>query len=864
MRFPLLFRFASTLLVLVLSNVSAQTLFIVEGAGLGAPARHGLETFEAVARSRGWKIEKSASVTAAASDHDAIVCAGLASALNDWAFAPKLAQPLDSPEALAVKKFKIGPTSAVMFAGADDRGLMYALLEAAESIAAAPQSMELFAAIREVEEKPTIRDRALSVYTMNRAHWESRFYDEDYWKRYFDLLAADRFNRFLIIFGYENGGFMAPPYPYFFDTPGYPGVHMLNLTPDQQRRNLAALNRVIDLAHERGLTVTLGIWDHIYRAGVQTGGADWVDQLKGRPIPNSVEGVTTENLNTYTIASLRELLVRVPRLDALHFRVHEESGLKPEEMEGFWRVVFKDLQEAKPGILVELRGKNTPDAVIDTARSLGMNLRIETKYWMEQMGLPFHPVHVNPPDQHNRRHGYADFLRYPQHYQMTWRLWNGGTSRILLWGDPEYVRRYGATTSLYDSPNWDVQEPLATKMEAQRPDLPTFDLMPANYRYFDYEFERYWPFYKLWGRLGYNPATPADVWHREFQRRFGNEAAPRIESALQSASQVLPMIVATVNPYTGFPTTRGWVERQTLGDSLADYARNEGSDVELFENFAQAAQRIFAHGTTAKVTPDATSRWFDATADTILSHVSAAEASIGTHRGKEFDSTLTDLKILAQLARFHARRSLAAIHYNLFLQGHRKAEWLAATKGEAEAVAAWRELVAVAGDHYAFDLAMGARGYHLSGHWRDEVPLLEANLKKLEDQGRSIEDQAPGETAWTPTTSGDLTPPVVEGNRVTNAPVGTPMRILVHATDPSGVRSLRLRYRHVTQYEDYATLDLQPSGQPDEFVAEIPANFVESKWDVMYFIEAIDGVGNGTMWPDFRREPPYVFVHLKR
>ena len=26
------------------------------------------------------------------------------------------------------------------------------------------------------------------------------------------------------------------------------------------------------------------------------------------------------------------------------------------------------------------------------------------------MGLPFHPVHVNPQDQHNRRHGYADFL----------------------------------------------------------------------------------------------------------------------------------------------------------------------------------------------------------------------------------------------------------------------------------------------------------------------------------------------------------------------------------------------------------------------------------------------------------------------
>ena len=141
---------------------------------------------------------------------------------------------------------------------------------------------------------------------------------------------------------------------------------------------------------------------------------------------------------------------------------------------------------------------------------------------MEQMGLPFHPTHVNPQDQHNRRHGYADLLRYPQRYQMNWRLWNGGTARVLLWGDPEYVRRYRRSTALYDSPNWDVQEPLATKMEAQRPDLPPFDLMPAQYRYYDYEFERYWHFFQVWGRLGYNPDTPAEVWQHEFRRRFGD------------------------------------------------------------------------------------------------------------------------------------------------------------------------------------------------------------------------------------------------------------------------------------------------------------------------------------------------------
>ena len=37
------------------------------------------------------------------------------------------------------------------------------------------------------------------------------------------MLAADRINSFIVIFGYENGGFMAPLYPYFFDVAEFPG-----------------------------------------------------------------------------------------------------------------------------------------------------------------------------------------------------------------------------------------------------------------------------------------------------------------------------------------------------------------------------------------------------------------------------------------------------------------------------------------------------------------------------------------------------------------------------------------------------------------------------------------------------------------
>src|SRR5262249_62009592 len=126
--------------------------------------------------------------------------------------------------------------------------------------------------VRDAREKPYRPERALSIYTMHRASFEQRFFNDDYWARYFDLLAKCRFNSFVLIFGYENAGYFAPPYPYFFDVEGFPDVRVVGWSKEKQERYLRALNRLIDMAHERGLSVTLGLWDHIYRGGVQSGG----------------------------------------------------------------------------------------------------------------------------------------------------------------------------------------------------------------------------------------------------------------------------------------------------------------------------------------------------------------------------------------------------------------------------------------------------------------------------------------------------------------------------------------------------------------------------------------------------------------
>ena len=58
--------------------------------------------------------------------------------------------------------------------------------------------------VRDTVEQPYIRERAVSIYTMQRAYFEERLFDERHWTRYFQLLARSRINSFVVVFGYEK------------------------------------------------------------------------------------------------------------------------------------------------------------------------------------------------------------------------------------------------------------------------------------------------------------------------------------------------------------------------------------------------------------------------------------------------------------------------------------------------------------------------------------------------------------------------------------------------------------------------------------------------------------------------------------
>jgi hypothetical protein len=410
-------------------------------------------------------------------------------------------------------------------------------------------------------------------------------------------------------------------------------------------------------------------------------------------------------------------------------------------------------------------------------------------------------------------------------------------------------------------------------MESQPHDEKPFDLLNPSYKYYDYEFERYWDFYLSFGRMGYNPQTSPDVWSNEYKKHFGQKAGPIVENAVHTSSTILPRIVAACNNYTFFPTTVGWAEKQRFGD-LQFYAKAQSSDIQQFASFDEEAQQLIEGGETAKVLPSMTSLWFKKTSDSVNRLIAAAQSAIGTKSNKEFNSTIVDLKILSNLALYHSRRIPAAIYYCIYKRTNNPSALDSAIAHERSAIAAWRQIISAAGNMYAGDLKFGLDKVtfegitvELTGHWKDELVMLEKDLVNLENQlaldttSQSLKPIPSYKPATDANNSKYFT---VIHNPILMAPIGKPIHITVKVTAPAGVKWVRLQFRNVNQYLDYTLLPMKPTGVKDIYQATIPADKFDPKWNLMYLIEMMDNKNRGFIYPDVNKQTPYIVTRLIR
>ncbi|MEO7142015.1 MAG: hypothetical protein ABI165_00770, partial [Bryobacteraceae bacterium] len=516
--------------------------------------------------------------------------------------------------------------------GGDLRGLMYGLLEAAGQI-------RLSGRLTPAKGSPATPIRGIRVFVHNRDLDREWFYSKQYWQDYFDTLARDRFNRFNLVFAHQTN-YLAPPYPFWVAVGKFPEVRVPGLSAVERDKNLEMLRYISQNAADHGIDFTLGIWEHNIQRGMTP----------------EVEGLTADNIGPYSYAALKQVLAACPAIRSVQMRTNSESGIPNDRQVAFYRDwVFRALREAGRRVTLDLRGWAMQQGMLDAVEGAGAPLRISSKYWAEDMGRPYQPAETFPG------YSFIDFLEKPRPYDFFWEVWALGSHRLLLWGDPEFVRRAVPTFRLSGSSGFEIDPPLAQKGFGNRPGVwGVFTAAQKDRVFWKWEFGRYWYFYFLWGRLSYDPQTPDKAWMAEMKSRFGAAAAD-VADAYRQSSTVLSEIVTA---HLADPNMYIWPEINP-GGLIDAYKDVRPSDWRTIATIPEAVRNRLDGVASAKQTPLETAELLNAAAVATERAVARARAKVAGEN-REWRSSEPDFLVLAALARYHARKQVAAYDLTLF------------------------------------------------------------------------------------------------------------------------------------------------------------------------------------------------------
>ena len=430
-----------------------------------------------------------------------------------------------------------------------------------------------------------------------------------------------------------------------------------------------------------------------------------------------------------------------------------------------------------------------------------------------------------------------------------------------MWGDADYARRFSKSCGLSGSAGFQINTPLALKYGYELSHKePWHTFRKPELRHGSWEDERFWMWYIVYGRLGYNPETDPAVWRDEFTARFG-AAGPLLEQALSAASKILPMITTIHMPV--HPSLRYWTELNTGWALFAEnnlnqpkpydwqhgitYGSTEPSDHGLFYGVDEYVADLRQGKFQGKYSPLQAARWLDDLAAETLAALRAA----GAVDSPEYRAMSVDLNMLADLARYHADKLRAATALALWRATSESARLSDAALLLDRAIAHWKSLAEQGSENYYHDLNFSSAGSETRrGTWADLTKELEADRATLagllQENGVAAGDtlSACYEPAPLPVESRQLAADLPETARA-----GCPLRIEVTTAAFGEAEAVPvLHYRHTDQTEGlFHTLPMERTATG--YAATIPADYVTSQWDLQLYVTIQGPSGACVMLP---------------
>jgi hypothetical protein len=845
---------------------------------LSTPVRLAARELELALLDAGFAVRRRERIEKASGGDFLVVVSGATAPIAAMELRSAGLMPPREPESLVLFPIARDGARGTIACGADHRGLVYAVTELTDRVRHAPGTGAALKLERAIEERPANPVRSIMRQFTSETLDKPWFYDREMWPQYLAMLAQHRFNRFHLAFGlgYDAlqqvaDSYLLFPYPFLISVPGY-NVRATNLSDAERDRNLETLRFISEQTAMRGIEFQLGIWMHGYQ---------WIDSPRAQ---NTIDGLTPETHAAYCRDALTAVLRACPAISAVALRIHGESGIK-EGSYDFWKTVFDGVKRCGRTVEIDLHAKGIDGTMIGHALATGMPVNVSPKYWAEHLGMPYHQAAIRdlemPVPGHAgaglmtlsegarvfTRYGYADLLRDDRKYTVRHRVFSG-TQRLLLWGDPAWAAAYSRMFQFCGSNGADLMEPLTcrgrrgTATSGRRSGYVSERLEPR----WDWQKYTYW--YRIWGRLMYNPDPEPQVWRREFAADTNGSS---LEKGLAQASRILPIVTtahlpsaacdaywpeiywnqpmvgeASVNPYTDSPAPKVFQNVSPL-------------DPQTFSRISDFADELLTGESSGKYSPVEVAQWLEDLAE-------AAEQEL-TRAGKPESiraaRLLIDAEMQTGLGRFFAAKFRAGILYSIYEHTGDKRALEEAIKMYSRAQAMWARVADKAKGVYAADLSASDR-ISERGQWMDRLAGIEDDIAQMR---RRMESAKPsGELRVSAAVDTVLTRPRRITPICTHRPPegfrpGHQVTIEIALPKVSEYTSVHLMYRHVNQAERYQQLKMELGG--NFYSAGIPSGYTDSAYPLQYYFILKDSVNKAWLYPGFRAElmnQPYFLL----
>jgi hypothetical protein len=707
---------AAVLMIGLLANlagaVEPEVSLQVLDKPLGAPAKFGLEQLTAALKPYGQHLN---------AERPSIGRAIVVGTFKSSAAIRKMVESGElkleqKPEALAVHRIIQNSGDKLVIAGYDDVGLMYALLDQADAVNNAGDSYDWFASVKDISETPANSMRRVRVLMHHAANEKGWYHSKEFWDWYIGMLATNRFNGLNLVYSHQSP-YMAPMYAWHLQLDEFPSVRAKGVSDEERQQNLEVLRHVAKICHDRGIELTIGVWQHLpwKHSYVQTR----EDQ------ESLVEGLDEKNVRQYTAAAIKKLLQECPGIARIQIRPNDESGIHLSDQTAFYRdYVMRPIKESAPHVKLDLRTVGVQQATIQAARDADLDVRTSIKFFGEFMGQPY-----TPQQTMTRGYSYNQHLKKPRPNPVYNEVWVLGSHRVLLWGSEDYGRRFGRNASYGGTIGFETDTPLAQK-GYQKPMTPEWRIFNSkDDEYYTHEIERYWAFFRTIGRFGYNPDAPREVWLRPFRKRFG-DAAETMAKAYESASQVIGLIVAS---HVENPNMYTWPEIG-MGGLISAYTELQGMDAGMFPSIDHQVEDELAGRLSGQMGARNLTAKYGDIARQIDREIGIIERQTSSP-SKELRATISDFKLLSRLAKYHAHRQLEGYSMAKFYRtGDASLLTLAAEQSKASADD-WKEIVKIADPLYYPHIQTGPIE---NGHWKDKTFLVETNAKIIREAADTL------------------------------------------------------------------------------------------------------------------------------